>query len=112
MKQNTETLITNVELSEDREHLSLHTRNAKDCDSLWAQLVGQVKDRTEGRMPILYDIPANPPESPVLEVEIDTDQVVVLLKYLETLRFLSEGTNERIHAQIARDQSAKVISSK
>ena len=35
MNQDLEILISKVELSEDGEHLYLHTRNYKDCDCLW-----------------------------------------------------------------------------
>jgi len=105
MKQDFEILISKVELSDDAEHLYLHTRNYQDCDCLWAQLFGQVRSRTEGHQPILYDMPGEPPVSLILEIEADTDQIVLLLRYLEndlkSQAFLAEGTTDRILEQIS-----------
>lgn len=110
MKQNIEVLISKIELSDDNEHLYLHTRNDKDCNCLWSQLAGQALDRTEGRKPILYNMPEDPPESLVIDIESDTDQLVLLLQYLENdlkdHAFVHPGTTELIRAQI-KEHSAK-----
>jgi hypothetical protein len=115
MNQDLEILISKVELSEDREHLYLHTRNYKDCNCLWAQLAGQALDRTEGHKPILYNMPEEPPESLILEIEADTDQIVLLLKYLENdlkdQAFLPKGTTEHILEQIAHSEKSSYASS-
>lgn len=118
MKQDLEILVSKVELSDDAEHLYLHTRNYTDCDCLWAQLAGQARDHTEGHKPILYNMPEDPPEPPeplVLEIEADTDQIVLLLRYLENdlkdQAFLAEGTTEQILEQIAHSEKASYVSS-
>jgi hypothetical protein len=114
MKQNLELLILKVELSDDCEHLFLHTRNANDCGYLWSQLAGQALHRAEGHQPIRYNMPEDPPESPVLNIEADTDQIVLLLKYLEHdlkhLAFLPEGTTSRIEEQIASSEKSSIES--
>lgn len=110
MNQDLEMLITEVKLSEDKEHLSLHTKSVKDCDCLWAQLAGQALDQTEGHQPILYNMPEEPPKSPVLVIEADTDQILLLLKYLENdlkdLAFLPKGTTESILEQIINSEKS------
>lgn len=112
MNQSLEILITKVELSDDREHLYLHTRNYEDCNRLWSQLAGQALDRTEGRRPIPYNIPEDPPESLVLDVESDTDKLVLVLQYLEIelkgRSFLSAGTTERIRKQITITEKSNI----
>ncbi len=105
MERKPEILISRVELSEDGMHLSLHTRNDRDCNCLWSQLAGQAMNRTEGNQPILYNMPEEPPESLVLEIESSPDQLVLLLEHLEidlkNDAFLAAGTTERIRQQIA-----------
>ena len=83
-----------------------------------AQLAGQALDRTEGHKPILYNMPEEPPESPespVLEIEADTDQIILLLKYLENdlkdQAFLPKGTTEHILEQIAHSEKSSYASS-
>lgn len=104
MEQKPEILISRVELSEDGMHLSLYTRNDHDCNCLWGQLAGQAKDRTEGNKPILYNMPEEPPESLVLDIESTPDQLILLLEHLEIElkddAFLAAGTTERIRQQI------------
>lgn len=110
MKQNLEVLISQVELSDDCEHLYLYTRNSEDSNCLWSQLAGQALDCTEGRQPILYNMPEDPPESHVLDIESDPDQLILLLQYLENdmkdHAFLQPGTTEHIRAQI-KENTAK-----
>lgn len=110
MKHNLEVLISKIELSDDKEHLYLHTRNDKDCNCLWTQLAGQALDHTEGRQPILYNMPEDPPESRVLDIESDPDQLILLLHYLEydmkDHAFLPPGTTELIRTQI-HEQTAR-----
>lgn len=105
MQNKLEVLITKVEISEDNEHLLFQTRNRKDCDCLWAQLAGQALDRTEGRKPILYNLPEDPPQELIIDVESDTEQLLLLLEYLEIElkdeAFLAEGTTDRIRKQIS-----------
>jgi len=116
MEQKPEILISKVELSEDGRHLSLYTRNDRDCNCLWSQLAGQAMDLTEGNQPILYNMPEEPPESLVLEIESSPDQLILLLEHLELElkndAFLAAGTTERIRQQNAffgvRTQTAKV----
>lgn len=124
MKQNLEILILKVELSDDGQHLILHTKNVQDCGYLWSQLSGQASHEADGYEPIQYDMPKDPPDSPVLNIVANTDQIVLLLRYLEHdkkhLALLSEGTTARIEKQIANSEKAsnegglspKTISSK
>lgn len=112
MQNKLEVLITKVEISEDKEHLLFHTRNRKDCDCLWAQLAGQALDRTEGRKPILYNLPEDPPQELIIDVESDTDQLLLLLEYLEIeLKdevFLAEGTTDSIRKKISNSEKSEV----
>lgn len=113
MNKDIDTLISKAELSEDHTCLYLHTKNEEDCNCLWSQLSGQLRDNTEGRKPIQYTlIPENnPPESLVLELDFkkDLSQLVLLLKYLEfelkKFEFLSEGTTDSIQKQITSKES-------
>lgn len=104
MKNSSEMLITDVVLSDDKEHIIFHTKDKSDSNRLWSQLAGQALDRTEGRRPIPYNMPEDFPVGTTLEVEADTDQIILLLEYLEIemkdSRFLVPGTTERIRKQI------------
>ncbi len=107
MKNSTQGYYTwKVELSDDKEHLYLHTRNFHDCSCIWGQLAGQALDRTSGRKPILYNIPEDTPESLLIDVESDSDQLILLLELLENemkkYAIVPAGTTERIRKQIAK----------
>lgn len=112
MNQDIEILVTEVELSEDREHLIFHVRNNDDCGRLWSQLAGQALDRTEGRRPIPYNMPEDTPIGTTLEIEADTDQLLKVLAYLEIelkfCRFLAPGTTERIQNQIISCETSSI----
>lgn len=104
MKNTHEILVSEVEISQDRECLIFHTRDNDDCGRLWCQLAGQLLDVTEGRKSIPYNMPEDTPPGTTLEVEGDTDQLLKLLTYLEVeleyYRFLAQGTTEQIQKQI------------
>jgi len=89
-----DSLIFKIEYYPEEELLNLHTNSFEDCGRLWSQLRGQVTDNTEGRKPILYDMPFDPPqlwEMPpgepelwIMNLEIDKDKIVPLLEHIET----------------------------
>lgn len=101
---NPDILISKVELSDDNEHLYLHTRNFEDCGRVWSQLAGQALYATEGRKQILYNMPEDTPTSLVFDIESDPDQLILLLNYLESdfLKgaFLPKGIAQRVKQHI------------
>jgi len=94
MQNSPETLITDVELADDREHLIFHTKDNDDCNRLWSQLAGQLMDITEGRQSIPYNMPEDVPPGAILEIEGDLE---IELKFY---KFLAPGTTERIRKHI------------
>ena len=98
-----DSLINKVEYFPTQMLLNLHTKSCEDCGGLWSELFGQVNDNAEGRSPILYNMPEDPPELwPtsdttklwVMNIEIDQEGLFQLLNYIETELegFLPSGT--------------------
>lgn len=96
--------IERVELSEDKEQLIFHTRDVSDCKRLWCQLYGQSRDRTDGHMPIPFDIQEDSPNDTTLDILIDTNRILNVLTYLEVelkfYNFLAPGTTAEIQKQL------------
>ncbi len=102
-------VVEKVELSADKERLIFHTKSVTNCKRLWSQLYGQLLDVTEGRKSVPYDIQEDIPSGTALEIEIDTDQIVKVLTYLEVEskfnNFLLSGTTEQVRKLIELDDS-------
>lgn len=96
-----------VELTKDLEHLIFSAKDNPDCKRLWSQLAGQLLNPAEEGQKIYYNMPEDFPEGTTLEIEGDTDQLLLLLEFLEKQKegkFLSSGTTEKIRNQLKANE--------